>query len=69
MLLERNAERRIAQLLRSRDLNTDGGGVDLSEPFSLSLFQYRNECLMKLDACRKRRELRVVYNGKCSEGK
>ena len=42
----------------------DGGDADLCVFF----FQYRNECIMKLDACRRRRDLHVVYNGECSMG-
>ena len=30
--------------------------------------QYRNECLMRLESCRKKRELRVIYSGLCNSG-
>ena len=29
---------------------------------------YSNECVMRQEACRARRELRVIYRGKCSSG-
>lgn len=44
-------------------------GPDSAAPLSGMLsFQYRNECLMKLDSCRRNRNLHVVYTGNCSMG-
>lgn len=30
---------------------------------------YANECVMRQESCRSRRDLRIIYRGKCSSGK
>ena len=36
---------------------------------NINFLQYKNECEMKLEACRRGIFLRTVYQGKCSAGK